>query len=139
MTTEEQILQELKELKERRENRGENRGELKPRRGEGGPRGGHGRGRGRGPRPEFAEGRGGAKTFRRKRATTFLEQLEAKRDSLKKQLETPELQSINQIIVGELKATESIISEFIQSFELHEFNEADEAVVPENTETASED
>lgn len=120
MSTEEQILKELKELKERREQRGENKGEIKPRRGEG-HRGGHGRGRG--PRGEFPEGRQGAKTFRRKRATLFLEQLEAKRDSLKKQLETPELQSINQIIVGELKATESIISEFIQSFELHEFDE----------------
>lgn len=122
MSTEEQILKELKELKERRERRGENRGEIHPRRGEG-HRGG-GPGRGRGPRGEFPEGRQGAKTFRRKRATLFLEQLETKRDSLKQQLETPELQTINQILVGELKATESIISEFIQSFELHEFNES---------------
>lgn len=103
MTNEEQILQELKELKERREHRR-----------------GRGEGRGHGHRPEGAVG---AKTFRRKRATTFLENLETKRDLLKKQLETPELQSINQIIVGELKATETIISEFVQLFELYEFEE----------------
>ncbi|MBQ0138639.1 MAG: hypothetical protein KBT36_05025 [Kurthia sp.] len=60
----------------------------------------------------------GAKTFRRKRALSFLENLETKRETLKIQLETPELQSINQVLVGELKATETIINEFVQAFEL---------------------
>jgi len=62
----------------------------------------------------------GAKTFRRGRAISFLERLEVKRDTLKKQLETPELQSINPILVGELKAIEMIIDEYIQVFDLHE-------------------
>lgn len=65
----------------------------------------------------------GAKTFRRKRAIMFLEHLVTKRNVLKKQLETPELQLANPIIVGELKATESIIAEFVQMFELYEFEE----------------
>lgn len=65
----------------------------------------------------------GAKTFRRKRAIMFLEHLETKRDVLKKQLETPELQTANPIIAGELKATEAIIAEFVQMFELYEFEE----------------
>lgn len=73
-------------------------------------------------REERREGRAtsGAKTFRRGRAIAFLEQLETKRDTLKKQLTTPELQSINLQIVGELKATETIIEEFIKIFELQE-------------------
>lgn len=103
MTNEEQILQELKELKERREQR--NRG---------GRRSGV-----YGHRSDSMENRSqGAKTFRRKRALSFLENLETKRETLKSQLETPELQSINQLLVGELKATETIISEFVQAFEL---------------------
>nr|WP_198044787.1 hypothetical protein [Lysinibacillus timonensis] len=65
----------------------------------------------------------GAKTFRRKRAIMFLEHLETKENVLKKQLETPELQSANPIIVGELKAIQSIISEFVQQFELYEYEE----------------
>lgn len=65
----------------------------------------------------------GAKTFRRKRAIMFLEHLETKRNVLKKQLETPELQTANSIIVGELKATEAILAEFVQMFELYEFEE----------------
>lgn len=74
------------------------------------------------------EGRGeekhqGAKTFRRKKALLFLAQLETKRDALKKQLATPELQSINAVLVGELKALDAIIAEYVQLFELHEFDE----------------
>lgn len=64
--------------------------------------------------------RPGAKTFRRGRALAFLEILNVKRDTLKHQLETPELQSINQILVGELKAIDMIINEFIQVFDIHE-------------------
>lgn len=64
----------------------------------------------------------GAKTFRRGRAIAFLERMELKRSTLQKQLETPELQSINSILVGELKAIDMIINEFKQLFELHEFD-----------------
>jgi len=43
--------------------------------------------------------------------------------ALKKQLEIPELQSINPIIVGELKAVEMLMEEFAQLFELYEVEE----------------
>ena len=42
---------------------------------------------------------------------------------LKKQLEMPELQTINPILVGELKAIDMVIDEFVQLFELYEFTE----------------
>lgn len=78
-------------------------------------------------------GRGGAKTFRRARALSFLQKLELKRDVLKKQLDTPELQTINPIIVGELKAVEEMMHEFIATFELQEIDETEENPV-ESTE-----
>ncbi|WP_050183877.1 hypothetical protein [Domibacillus robiginosus] len=62
----------------------------------------------------------GAKTFRRGRAIEFLDRLNVKRATLKQQLETPELQTINPILVGELKAIETIMNEFTQLFEIHE-------------------
>mgnify|MGYP001323211168 CR=1 FL=1 len=62
----------------------------------------------------------GAKTFRRGRVLAFLERMKLKRDTLKKQLETPELQSIRPILVGELKAIDMVIEEFIQMFDIHE-------------------
>lgn len=62
----------------------------------------------------------GAKTFRRGRALAFLEMMHLKRSTLKQQLNTPELQSINPIIVGELKAIDMVISEFVQLFEINE-------------------
>ena len=68
------------------------------------------------------EVRQGAKTFRRKKALLFLAQLQSKRDTLKKQLETPELQSITTTLVGELKALDGVIADFVQVFELHEFD-----------------
>ncbi|MEB6548342.1 hypothetical protein MXL46_04355 [Heyndrickxia sporothermodurans] len=74
-------------------------------------------------RDHHMHGRGGAKTFRRGRAIAFLETLNLKRATLKQQLETPELQTINPILVGELKAVETVINEFVQLFELHEFEE----------------
>ncbi|SOC42547.1 hypothetical protein [Ureibacillus acetophenoni] len=87
-------------------------------------KGHHHEGRHRGRRSEHNEVKTeGAKTFRRKRAIMFLEHLETKESILKKQLTTPELQSINSIIVGELKATQAIIEEFVQQFELYEFEE----------------
>ena len=76
-------------------------------------------------RGEHEEGRrlgrgGGAKTFRRARALTFLQKLQVQRDMLKKQLGTPELQAINPMIAGELKAVEMMMAEFIVTFELQE-------------------
>ncbi|MCP3763754.1 hypothetical protein NLX67_15370 [Domibacillus sp. A3M-37] len=62
----------------------------------------------------------GAKTFRRGRAIEFLDRMNVKRATLKQQLESPELQSINPILVGELKAVEMIIDEFTQLFEIHQ-------------------
>ena len=63
----------------------------------------------------------GAQTFRRGRALAFYQQLMVKRETLKQQLESPELQSIHPMIAGELKATEAIINEFKTAFELDEF------------------
>ena len=65
----------------------------------------------------------GAKTFRRGRAITFLERMDLKRSTIKKQLETPELQTINPILVGELKAIDMVIDEFVELFELYEFTQ----------------
>lgn len=74
-------------------------------------------------RKDFHSQPKGAKTFRRGRAIAFLEKMEQRRATLKKQLETPELQTIHPILVGELKATETIIDEFVLLFELNEFKE----------------
>ena len=69
----------------------------------------------------------GAQTFRRGRALAFYQQLTVKRETLKKQLDSTELQSIHPVIAGELKATEAIINEFKAAFELDEFvGETDE-------------
>ena len=62
----------------------------------------------------------GPKTFRRGRAITFLEMMNLKRATIKQQLEQPEFQSIQPILVGELKAIDMVINEFIQLFEIHE-------------------
>lgn len=92
-------------------------------------RGGRGRGRGHGKGRNHKRNRrsyqDGAKTFRRGRAIEFLESMYAKRDTLKEQLETPELQSINPTIVGELKAVEMVISEFSHTFDIQEIEESD--------------
>ncbi len=62
----------------------------------------------------------GAKTFRRGRALAFLEMMNLKRSTIKQQLDKPEFQSIKQILVGELKAIDMVINEFIQLFEIRE-------------------
>lgn len=85
-------------------------------------RGRHGH-RGGQRRGEREEKRQGAKTFRRGRALAFYEMMNTKSISLKKQLETPELQSINPILVGELKAIEALMDEFANLFELVEVEE----------------
>ncbi|WP_239004857.1 hypothetical protein [Paenibacillus tepidiphilus] len=61
-----------------------------------------------------------AQTFRRGRAIAFLDRLNVKRSTLHEQLNRPEYESIKPVISGELKATEAIIQEFIQAFELRE-------------------
>ncbi|WP_251550202.1 hypothetical protein [Neobacillus muris] len=67
--------------------------------------------------------RHGAQTFRRGRALDFLERLQLKRMTLKQQLEAPEFLEIKPIILGELKAIEMVIDEFVQQFELYEVEE----------------
>ncbi|MER2262345.1 MAG: hypothetical protein ABS934_10035 [Psychrobacillus sp.] len=70
--------------------------------------------------------RRGAKTFRRGRALAFYEIMQTKSNSLKRQLATPELQSVNSLLVGELKAVEMLKDEFAQLFELVEVDEKDQ-------------
>lgn len=81
---------------------------------------GRGRHRGEG---ECAPRHKGAQTFRRGRALEFYRQLVIKRDTLKQQLESVELQSIHAVIAGELKATEAIMNDFVALFQLNEIIE----------------
>lgn len=64
--------------------------------------------------------KGSAQTFRRGRAVLFMQQLEAKRDMIKNQIDMPELQCIHSILIGELKAVEAILAEFKVAFNLDE-------------------
>lgn len=73
----------------------------------------------------FNGGEGGPKTFRRGRAIAFLERMHLKRSTIKQQLDQPEFQSIYSILVGELKAIDMVINEFIQLFEINEDEMAD--------------
>ena len=70
--------------------------------------------------------RRGAQTFRRGRAIMFYQQLEVKRDTLRKQLEDQSLVAIHTVIAGELKATEAIMSEFKTIFALDELIESED-------------
>jgi len=88
-------------------------GKFKERDKEGHRRGGHHRGH------ERSEHRG-AKTFRRGKAIAFLEMMTLKRSTIKQQLDKSEFQSINQILIGELKAIDLLINEFTGLFEIHE-------------------
>ncbi|MCY7901489.1 hypothetical protein [Bacillus inaquosorum] len=83
-------------------------------------------------RGERHKGRGGSqhhgpKTFRRGRAIAFLEMMQLKRSTIKQQLEQPEFQSIQQMLVGELKAIDMVINEFSQLFEIHESETTDDS------------
>ena len=69
----------------------------------------------------------GAQTFRRGRAIMFYQQLEVKRETLRKQLEDTRLASIHSVIAGELKATEAIMSEYKMIFALDEVMESDDS------------
>lgn len=61
-----------------------------------------------------------AQTFRRGRAVAFLERLQGMRATLARQLREPEFESIRPVISGELKAIETIIQAFAQTFELQD-------------------
>ncbi|MFC5449453.1 hypothetical protein [Paenibacillus aestuarii] len=67
-----------------------------------------------------------AQTFRRGRAIAFLEKLNVKRSTLQQQLYQPEFEAIKQVISGELKAVDTIIQEFIYTFELRELSSEQE-------------
>ncbi|CAM3676432.1 MULTISPECIES: hypothetical protein [Paenibacillus] len=69
---------------------------------------------------------GRAQTFRRGRALAFLDQLYVKRDTLKRQVNDPDFEAIRQVVSGELKAVDQIIQEYIQAFDLHESQGAEE-------------
>ncbi|GFN31684.1 hypothetical protein [Paenibacillus xylaniclasticus] len=62
----------------------------------------------------------GAQTYRRGRIVLFLDQMNNRRATLQRQLTQPEFESIKTILVGELKALEQVIEDYIQLFELHE-------------------
>lgn len=73
----------------------------------------------------------GPKTFRRGRAIAFLEMMNLKRATIKQQLSEPEFQSIQQILIGELKAIDLVINEFTQLFEIHESETEDAPMLDE--------
>ncbi|WP_174818552.1 hypothetical protein [Paenibacillus kobensis] len=87
---------------------------------------GHDRGRGRrgGGHHRHREGEQhggkGAQTYRRGRIVLFLEQMNNRRATLQRQLTQPAFESIKPILVGELKALEQVIEDYIQLFELHD-------------------
>jgi len=62
----------------------------------------------------------GAQTYRRGRIVLFLEQMNNRRATLQRQLTQPEFESIKPVLIGELKALEQVIEDYIQLFELHE-------------------
>lgn len=64
--------------------------------------------------------KGNAQTFRRGRAVVFMQQLEKKREVIKRQIDMPELASIRDVLIGELKAVEMILEEFKVAFDLEE-------------------
>ncbi len=66
------------------------------------------------------KGSRGPKTFRRGRAVAFLQMMQLKRSTIKQQLDEPEFESIRQVLVGELKAIDMVINEFVQLFEIQE-------------------
>lgn len=79
-------------------------------------------------REGFREKEGKAKTFRRKRALTFLRLLYVKQDTLKSQLRSNDYQAIRPMIEGELKAIEMVIQEFSSVFhvDISELQEEEE-------------
>ncbi|HWJ77873.1 MAG TPA: hypothetical protein VNR61_07340 [Niallia sp.] len=88
----------------------------------------------KGRKGEGGRGKGhpGAKTFRRGRAMDFLEKLHVKRTTLKQQLDSGQFEDIKQVILGELKAVESIMDEYMTHFELHESKEIKEKITEDS-------
>ncbi|MGG1519099.1 hypothetical protein ABE504_27050 [Paenibacillus oryzisoli] len=68
----------------------------------------------------------GAQTFRRGRALEFLERLNVSRTTLRQQLESTDFQEIRPMLLGELKALETVIDQFTKHFEIREFEETEE-------------
>ncbi|USK58086.1 hypothetical protein [Peribacillus asahii] len=58
--------------------------------------------------------------FHRGRAITFLEMMNINRSTIKQQLNKSEFQSINKILIGELRALDMVINEFSKLFEIQE-------------------
>ncbi|WP_223829629.1 hypothetical protein [Paenibacillus arenilitoris] len=58
---------------------------------------------------------------------------------MKRQLEDPAFEAIKPVISGELKATEAIIEEFIQMFQLHEVASNTEAVQSDPSEEPNDE
>lgn len=88
---------------------------------EGGRRRDHGH-RSKHDKKEFLDHPKSAQTFRRGRAVAFLDKLRVNRETLQRQLNDPQFESIKEVISGELKATEMIIDDFIHMFQLHELS-----------------
>lgn len=59
--------------------------------------------------------------------------MHVKRATIKQQLEQPEFQAIQRLLVGELKAIDMVIQEFSQLFDIQE-NEIEEQQAHEPTE-----
>jgi len=99
-----------------------------------------GEGRHRGRRHGGEEGvhQRGAKTFRRGRAIAFLERMYLKRSTIKQQLDQPEFQSIQPILIGELKAIDMVINEFVQLFEINVDEMADRKSMVDANEEGTE-
>ncbi|QFG00783.1 hypothetical protein PB01_19375 [Psychrobacillus glaciei] len=93
----------------------------------------------RGERYRGRDGSHGPKTFRRGRAIAFLERMNLKRSTIMEQLDKPEFQSIQPILVGELKAIDMVINEFVQLFEIHEKETMDTPKNNEGEENSVED
>lgn len=95
-------------------------------------------GRHHGRRHGREEGARGPKTFRRGRALTFLERMHLKRATIKQQLEQPEFHSIQPVLVGELKAIDMVINEFVQLFEINDDEMTDSKPSEDTTEKGIE-
>lgn len=89
------------------------------------PEGRHGGGRHKGHRGRHHHHHG-AQTFRRGRAIEFLDRLHVRRETLRQQLDAPELEAIRQVVLGELKAIELVIEEYTRHFELQPVQETAE-------------
>lgn len=65
--------------------------------------------------------------------------LHLKRATLKQQLDQPEFESIRPILVGELKAIDMVINEFVQLFEIHESEGVNNHIQDKRTKSTSDE